>query len=262
MSVSWLSRALTLAVALAACSCGPAVQTEGIPEYGYKVVHEYPHDPNAFTEGLFYLHGFLYEGTGLESKSDIRKVKLETGEVVQRHVIPPEYFGEGIVAWKDKLLEMTWRSELGWIYDLATFQIRGEFHYPGEGWALTTDGKRIIMDDGTPQLRFWDPETLQEKGRLTVTADGQPVNHLNELEWVKGEIYANVWHTDRIARIDPNTGRVAGWINLVGLWEGSDHEEKTLNGIAYDQQHDRLFVTGKEWPRLFEIQLVKAAAAR
>ena len=246
-------------VAATACawSCGTSPEAGGIHEYTYQVVHAYPHDPTAFTEGLFYLNGFLYEGTGIEKESDIRKVKLETGEVVQRHVIPPEYFGEGIVAWKDKLLEMTWKGEMGWIYDLATFDVKGEFHYPGEGWALTQDGKRIIMDDGTPQLRFWNPETLQETGRMTVTADGQPVQYLNELEWVKGEIYANVWHSDRIARIDPNNGHVVGWVDLTGLWPGSDHDVKTLNGIAYDASGDRLFVTGKLWPNVFEIRLVK-----
>lgn len=242
------------AAALAAAACGPA-SPSGIREYSYQVVNTYPHDAGAFTEGLFYRDGFLYEGTGLKGRGDIRKVKLETGEVVQRHEIPPEYFGEGIVSWKDKMLEMTWQTQFGWIYDFHTFAVQGEFHYPGEGWALTTDGKRIIMDDGTPQLRFWDPETLHETGRLTVTASGEPVNNLNELEWVKGEIYANVWHTDKIARIDPQTGHVAAWINLTGLWDGSDSEEKTLNGIAYDAEHDRLFVTGKLWPKLFEIRL-------
>lgn len=253
-------RTLVAALALTVCACGPSTQAGGIPEYGYRVVHTYPHDPKAFTEGLFYLNGYLYEGTGLDGESDIRKVKLETGEVVQRHQIPPEYFGEGIIAWKDRLLEMTYRAELGWIYDLNTFEKKGEFHYPGEGWALTTDGKRIIMDDGTPQLRFWDPETLKETGRMTVTADGQPVANLNELEWVKGEIYANIWQTERIARIDPSTGKVIGWIDLTGLMSPQDRVEgqtDVLNGIAYDAAGDRLFVTGKKWPKLFEIKLIK-----
>jgi glutaminyl-peptide cyclotransferase len=255
-------RILLAALAMAACACAPSTQANesgAIPEYGYEVVHTYPHDRGAFTEGLFYLNGFLYEGTGLEGQSDIRKVKLETGEVVQRHVIPPEYFGEGIIAWKDKLVEMTYKAELGWIYDLNTFEKKGEFHYPGEGWSLTTDGKRLIMDDGTPQLRFWDPETLAETGRLTVTADGQPVNNLNELEWVKGEIFANIWQTDKIARIDPKTGKVVGWIDLTDILSPQDRVEGTdvLNGIAYDAQGDRLFVTGKKWPKLFEIKLVK-----
>lgn len=257
-------RLMVAALALVVCACGPATQAGGIPEYGYEVVHTYPHDRGAFTEGLFYLNGFLYEGTGLEGESDIRKVKLETGEVVQKHEIPPEYFGEGIIAWKDRLIEMTYKAEKGWIYDLNTFEPKGEFHYPGEGWSLTTDGKRLIMDDGTPQLRFWDPETLQETGRLTVTADGQPVKDLNELEWVKGEIYANIWQTDRVARIDPKTGKVIGWIDLTGLLSPQDRTEGTdvLNGIAYDARGDRLFVTGKKWPKLFEIRLVKKSAAQ
>src|SRR5579872_6671109 len=221
-------RILLAALVLAACACAPSTDANPagvIPEYGYKVVHVYPHDRGAFTEGLFYLNGFLYEGTGLEGESDIRKVKLETGELLQKHVIPAEYFGEGIIAWKDKLVEMPYKAEKGWVYDLKTFEPRSEFHYPGEGWSLTTDGKRIIMDDGTPQLRFWDPETLQETGRMTVTADGQPVANLNELEWVKGEIWANIWQTDRIARIDPNTGKVVGWIDLTGILSPQDRME-------------------------------------
>jgi glutamine cyclotransferase len=259
-------RLLTAALLLAACACGPATQAGGIPEYGYQVVHTYPHDPGAFTEGLFFLDGFLYEGTGQEGHSDIRKVKLETGEVVRKHDIPAEYFGEGIVNWKGNLIEMTWQTQLGWVYDLETFQVKREFHYPGEGWALTQDGKRIIMDDGTPQLRFWDPETLQESGRLTVTADGQPVKDLHELEWVKGEIYAKIWQTDRIARIDPKSGKVVGWIDCTGLLNPQDRNSGSsdfvLNGIAYDAKNDRLFVTGKNWPKLFEIKLVKKSGAQ
>jgi glutaminyl-peptide cyclotransferase len=206
--------------------------------------------------------GILYEGTGIEEQSSIRKVKLETGEVLQKRDVPGEYFGEGIIIWKDRLLELTWKAQKGFIYDLATFAPKGEFAYPGEGWGLTTDGKRIIMSDGTAELRFWDPETLKEIApRLQVTDDGRPVDQLNELEWVKGEIYANVWMTDRIARIDPKTGHVVGWINCYGLLTPADRngapEPDVLNGIAYDAKGDRLFVTGKRWPKLFEIKLVK-----
>jgi glutaminyl-peptide cyclotransferase len=250
-------RTAILAIALATCGCESRSRAGEIPVYFYEVVHTYPHDPKAFTEGLFYLNGSIYESTGLVGQSSARKVKLETGEVLQTHEVPKAYFGEGIVNWKDRLLQLTWETHEGFIYDLATFAPLGGFKYPGEGWSLTQDGKRIIMSDGTPQLRFWNPDTLQETGRLTVTADGEPVQNVNELEWVKGEIYANVWHTDLIARIDPGTGRVMGWINLVGLWPGSDNQEKTLNGIAYDAEHDRLFVTGKEWPSVFEIRLKK-----
>ena len=252
-------RALVVAAALAICACGPSTQASGVPEYGYQVVHTYPHDRTAFTEGLVYQDGVLYESTGMEEQSSVRKVKPETGEVLQKHDLPGQYFGEGIVIWKDRIYQMTYRTEIGFIWDLATFAKKGEFHYKGEGWAFTTDGKRIIMDDGTSELRFWDPETLKELGRLTVTDQGQPVKNLNELEWVKGEIFANIWETDRIARIDPKTGKVVGWIDLTGLLAPQDRDAKTdvLNGIAYDAKGDRLFVTGKYWPKLFEIKLVK-----
>jgi len=248
---------LLLAAALAACACSPA-PTQGIQEYSYEVVHTYPHDPAAFTEGLFYLNGFLYESTGLEGQSSIRKVKLESGEVVQKKDLPGQYFGEGIIHWKDKLIELTYKTEVGFVYDLAGFGMQSRFEYKGEGWALTQDGKRIFMSDGTPQIRIWDPETLKETGRITVKDEGQPVMYVNELEWVKGEIYANVWQTDRIARIDPATGNVVCWINLTGLLDARDRAgTDVLNGIAYDAAGDRLFVTGKRWPKLFEIRLVK-----
>jgi glutaminyl-peptide cyclotransferase len=251
-------RIIVLAAALSALACG-RFQSQAIPEYGYQVVHAYPHDPLAFTQGLLYLNGYLYESTGLEGRSSIRKVRLETGEVVQKREIPEAYFGEGIVNWKDRLMELTWKSEVGWVYDLASFAPLREFHYRGEGWALTQDGKRIIMSDGTAQLRFWDPDTLQETGRINVTADGQPVDQLNELEFVKGEIYANIWQTDRIARINPANGKVTGWIECAGILSRADRtgQEDVLNGIAYDAQTDRLFITGKDWPKLFEIHLVK-----
>jgi glutaminyl-peptide cyclotransferase len=252
-------RKLICAVILLSCGCIGSQPTVA-PEVRYRVVHTYPHDAKAFTEGLFYFDGFLYESTGLEGQSSIRKVKLETGEVVQKRDLSGSYFGEGIVNWKDRLLELTWRGELGFIYDLKTFRPRGQFHYTGEGWALTQDGSRIIMDDGSPQIRFWDPETLRETGRITVTDGAQPVRNLNELEWVKGEIYANIWGTNRIARINPTTGRVASWIDMTGLLEPSGPTvdyDAVLNGIAYDSKADRLFVTGKHWPKLFEIRLVR-----
>jgi glutaminyl-peptide cyclotransferase len=255
-------RALILFAAMAACACGPASQA-GVPEYGYDVIHVFPHDRTAFTEGLFYLDGFLYEATGLEGHSSVRKVKLETGEVVQSHTVPPEFFGEGIIKWKDKLYQLSYRTEVGFVYDFATFDEKSRFKYPGEGWSMTTDGKVIYMDDGSPQIRIWDPDTLEEKSRFTVTDEGKPVENLNELEWVKGELFANIWQTDRIVRIDPKTGKVVGWIDLTGLLAPSDivdtgdFKTDVLNGIAYDAQHDRLFVTGKNWPKLFEIKLSK-----
>jgi len=259
-------RYVFVAAGLAACACGPSGKADGIPEYGYQIVHVYPHDRSAFTEGLFYLDGYLFESTGLNEQSSVRKVKLETGEVVQKHDVPRAYFGEGIIKWKDRIYQLTYKTEVGFVYDFATLQEKSQFRYPGEGWAFTTDGKEIIMDDGTPELRFWDPETLKETRRLTVTADGTPVRNLNELEWVKGEIFANIWETDRIARIDPKTGKVVGWIDCSGLLSDSDRvqsgsfETDVLNGIAYDAEHDRLFVTGKRWPKLFEIKLVKKTA--
>jgi glutaminyl-peptide cyclotransferase len=257
-------RFFILALAFAAAACGPATQASGVPEYTYQVVHTYPHDSTAYTQGLVFHDGLLYEGTGLEGRSSIRKVKLETGEVLQKRDIPPEYFGEGIILWKDRLIELTWKGEKGFIYDLATFAPRGQFEYPGEGWGLTDDGKRIIMSDGTAQLRFWDPETLKETGRITVTDEGQPVPQLNELELVKGEVYANVYQTDRIARINPGTGKVIGWIDLTGILRPADRTGETdvLNGIAYDASRDRLFVTGKLWPKLFEIKLTRKSSAQ
>jgi len=254
-------RILVAVAALAACACGPASQAGGVPEYGYQIVHTYPHDPSAYTQGLFYLNGVLYEGTGLNGRSSIRKVKLETGEVLEKRDIPEQYFGEGIINWKDRLIEITWQSQTGFVYDLSNFSIRSQFSYPGEGWGLTHDGKRIIMSDGTSELRFWDPETLQETGRVAVADEGRPVQELNELEWVKGEVYANVYQTDRIARIDPASGKVVGWIDLTGILSPDDRRgTDVLNGIAYDAKANRLFVTGKLWPKLFEIQLVKKSA--
>jgi glutaminyl-peptide cyclotransferase len=232
-----------------------------IPEFTYEIVRVYPHDPQAFTEGLFFLNGVLYESTGLKGKSSVRKVQLATGKVLQQHVVPEPYFGEGIVAIQNRIIQLTYTSETAFVYDLPSFRVLKQFHYPGQGWALTTDGREIIMDDGTPELRFWNPQTYAETRRLTVTADGTPVQDLNELEWVKGEILANVWHTDRIARIDPKTGRVVGWIDLAGLLPTADRltswdaGEQVLNGIAYDAATDRLFVTGKYWPKLFEIRV-------
>jgi glutamine cyclotransferase len=228
------------------------------PVYGYEVVRTYPHDPNAFTEGLFLRDGFLYESTGLEGASSIRKIVLETGSVENERSISSQYFGEGIIDWKDRLIQLTWKTQIGFVYDFDDFETRGEFSYVGEGWALTRDDKRIIMSDGTSRLRFLDPETLKETGGVTVTDEGRPVDQLNELEWVKGEIYANIWQTDRIARIDPATGKVKGWIDLTGLLPEADRAQAdVLNGIAYDAEADRLIVTGKLWPRLYEIRLVR-----
>lgn len=245
-------------VLLLASAATPAASS--IPVYGYKIVHSYPHDTGAYTEGLFYKDGYLYESTGEAGQSTVRKVDLATGETVQRYNLPSRYFGEGIVDWKDRLVQLTWQSQIGFVYDRASFTLQHTFSYAGEGWALTRDDRHLYMSDGTPVLRVLDPQSLATTRRITVTADGVPVTHLNELEWIKGELYANVWLTDRIARIDPNTGHVVGWIDLAGLFDIGqlpDPGNDVLNGIAYDAAHDRLFVTGKRWPSLFEITLVK-----
>jgi len=236
----------------------PAPAVAAVPVQGAQVVRAYPHDAQAFTEGLFYQDGFLYESTGLNGRSSIRKVRLETGEIIQRIDQPTRDFGEGVVAWKGRLVQLTWQSGIGYVYDLASFKPESSFRYPGEGWALTQDGRRLIMSDGTPSIRFLDPDTLKETGRIQVTADGQPVDNLNELEWVKGEIWANVWMTRRIARIDPASGRVKGWIDLSDLVEATptNDEDAVLNGIAYDAADDRIFVTGKLWPKLYEVTLL------
>jgi glutamine cyclotransferase len=237
-----------------------------VPVYDYEVVHVFPHDPDAFTEGLFYLNGFLYEGTGLEGHSSIRKVRLQTGKVLARHDIPGQYFGEGIVNWGSRLIELTWQSHVGFVYDLKTFKPLSDFHYEGEGWALTQDGTQIYMSDGTSTLRVLNPKTLLPAGMIPVTLDGKPVERLNELEWVKGEIFANVWQTNWILRIDPRDGHVVGIVDLRGLLPAEDvvaGSTDVLNGIAYDTQGDRLFVTGKKWPKLFEIRLKpRASTAR
>jgi glutaminyl-peptide cyclotransferase len=251
-------RRYCLALALGALACSAA--QAATPVYGYRVVHVYPHDTSAYTEGLFYKDGYLYESTGEAGESTVRKVELQTGKVVQRHDVPDAYFGEGIIDWKQELIQLTWKSQLGFVYDLASFKQLRTFSYPGEGWALTRDSKQLYMSDGSPVLRILDPTTLAATGSIMVTDNGEPVANLNELEWVKGEIYANVWMTNRIARIDPASGHVTGWIDLTGLLDVSrlpDPGNDVLNGIAYDEQHDRLFVTGKRWPKLFEITLVK-----
>jgi glutamine cyclotransferase len=230
------------------------------PVSTYRIVKIHPHDRTAFTEGLFFQDGVLFESTGQNGKSWIRKIRLENGEVLQQSMLEPQYFGEGIVAWKSSLIQLTYTTGIGFVYDLATLKRQRSFNYTGEGWALTHDGTRIIMSDGTASLRFIDPETLKETGRLLVKDAGKPVVELNELEFVKGEILANVWKTQRIARISPKTGQVLGWVDLSGLLDPRDAEGvDVLNGIAYDAKGDRLFVTGKLWPKLFEIRIVPPA---
>jgi glutamine cyclotransferase len=228
------------------------------PVEGYQVVHTYPHDTEAFTQGLIYVDGHLYESTGGNGRSSIRMVDLNTGRVLQKYDLPSEYFGEGLTDWGSNLLQLTWKAEKGFIYDRFSFTVQGSFHYQGEGWGLTHNRKSLILSDGSSVLRFLDPGSFRQIRRLSVTDDGKPVKNLNELEYVKGEIYANIWETDRIARISPRTGKVLGWVDLTGIIDKSQlrDADAVLNGIAYDAKTDRLFVTGKLWPKLFEIKVV------
>ena len=232
------------------------------PVYTFEIVNTYPHDPNAFTQGLVITEdGRLYEGTGRWGESSIREVVLETGAVLRTQPLDAQYFGEGIAVLNDRLYQLTWQEQTGFIYDPATFAPLQTFTYPHEGWGITHDGTRLIVSDGTAEIRFWDPATLQETSRITVRDNAGPVNRLNELEYVDGQIWANVWLTDLIVRIDPATGDVLGVIDLTGLLDTSTLTEPAdvLNGIAYDAATGRLFVTGKLWPTLYEIRVVPAS---
>jgi glutaminyl-peptide cyclotransferase len=231
-----------------------------IPVYGYKIINTYPHDSSAFTQGLVYDDGVLYEGTGQYGRSTLRRVDLNTGRILKQTSLADTLFGEGVAIWKDRLIQLTWQSGLGLVYGKDNLTQISEFSYPTEGWGITSDGKRLIMSDGTNKLHFLDAETFAEQRQLSVTADGVAVQGLNELEYIKGKIYANMWPTDWIVIISPDTGEVNGSINLRGVLQqinGRDgHDVDVLNGIAYDASGDRLFVTGKLWPNLFEIELI------
>jgi glutamine cyclotransferase len=247
----------TAVAALVVVSFEERLRTQAPPTartYGYDVVKVYPHDPGAFTQGLLFRDGFLFESTGREGRSSLRRVRLETGEVVQRVDLDARYFAEGLTDLGSRLLQLTYTTNIGFVYDLRTFSRERSFSYEGEGWGLAHDDRRVIMSDGTPTLRFLDPATQRELGRLTVRDGTRLIDDLNELEFVKGEILANVWTTDRIAIIDPATGAVTGWLDLSGIRPRSPGID-VLNGIAYDAAGDRLFVTGKLWPRLFHIRL-------
>lgn len=237
-----------------------ALASREIPVYTYRIISVYPHDPAAFTQGLVYEYGVLYEGTGLRGRASLRRVALESGEVLQFRALPARYFGEGITIWDDRIIQLTWRAGQGFVYDKESFELLDTFQYPTEGWGITHDGTKLIMSDGTATLHFWDPETFEEIGQVEVRDDEGPVMRLNELEYVQGRVYANIWQTDRVAIIDPQTGRVSGWINLAGLLTPEDRTlpVDVLNGIACYARGNRLWVTGKLWPKLFEIELVPA----
>jgi glutaminyl-peptide cyclotransferase len=229
-------------------------------QWGYQVVKTYPHDREAFTQGLQFKDGFLYEGTGLQGRSTLRKVKLETGVVLQKLSLPAQYFGEGISIIGDRIVQITWQSEVGFVWGLKDFKLQKQFSYKGEGWGLTTDGKNLYFSDGTDEIRILDGNTLAELRRIKVRENGRPVRDLNELEWVEGEILANVWQTDRIVKVNPLDGRVTGSVDLSGLLTAGERAgTDVMNGIAYDSVGKRLFVTGKLWPKVFEVKLVKRA---
>ena len=232
---------------------------EHVPSYGYEVIHTWPHDPGAFTQGLVFHDGKLLESTGQEGRSSLRLVEPETGSILKKVDVPSPYFGEGITLLNGKVYQLTWQNQVGFVYDASTFSKLGDFSFTGEGWGLANDGQLLILSDGTNRIRFINPDNFQVRKTIAVSDGSRPISQLNELEYVRGEIYANIWHAERIARIDPQTGHVLGWIDLTGLLLPTEvhDEEAVLNGIAYDETKDRLFVTGKLWPKLFEIKLIQ-----
>ena len=258
---------LVILLSLLCVQCNGGANTNGasndppanavVPTLGYQIVNIWPHDPNAFTQGLVYLDGKMLESTGQEGRSSLRNVELQTGKVLKKVDVPEPYFAEGIALLNNKIYQLTWQHQLGFIYDAQNFQRVGQFNYDGEGWGLTTDGHSLILSDGSNRIRFLDPDSFRVTKTIAVLDGKTPINELNELEYVNGEIYANIWHDDRIAAINPQTGRVNAWIDLTGLLQPGDVQdpEAVLNGIAYDQPSNRLFVTGKLWPRLFEIKI-------
>lgn len=235
-----------------------AATAEEVPVYGFEVVHAWPHDASAFTQGLVFHDGVLFESTGLYGRSSLRRVELQTGKVLKKIDVPAQFFGEGLALFRGKLFQLTWTNQKGFVYDPESFEKVGEFRFDGQGWGLTHDEQFLIMSDGTNQIRFIDPSSFKVRRTISVFDRGAPLRDLNELEYVRGEIFANVWHEDRIARIDPQTGKITGWVDLSGIISRSElrtDEDAVLNGIAYDAAGDRLFVTGKFWPKLFEIRL-------
>lgn len=252
--------ALALLPALLLAACASADEPgRAAPVHGYEIVATHPHDRGAFTQGFLFHDSHIYESTGRHGESSVRRVDLETGEVLARTDLPFQYFGEGLTVRGDQLVMLTWRSGVGFVFDLDTLEPEAAFRYRGEGWGLTTGPDALYMSDGTAQIRRLDPDTLEETGRFEVTAGGAPLDRINELEWIEGEIWANVWMTDRIARIDPGTGEVASWIDLTGLrQDGPSGNDDVLNGIAWDAETGRVFVTGKLWPHVYEIAVIEA----
>jgi glutamine cyclotransferase len=250
-----------LAIVALACSLFGGAAQAAIPVYGFVVKNTYPHDPQAFTQGLFFKDGYLYESTGMNGHSSLRRVDLASGKVLQKKDLAPEFFGEGSTPVGQEIVSLTWTTHVGFVHDMKTFALKRRFNYAGEGWGLASDAKNVYMSDGSADIRVLDAKTLEEVRRIHVTAAGKPIEQLNELEMVEGELFSNIWGTDVIARIDPASGKVRGWIDLSGLLppdkRGTASVDAVLNGIAYDGKRHRLFVTGKLWPKLFEIELVQ-----
>jgi len=261
---------IAISLAFAACHSCDAVASKAetqeqtqmtvpsrVPTYTYEVINAYPHDTSAFTQGLVFHQGELYESTGLNGSSSLRRVELATGRVLSQKKLSDEYFAEGLALFNGRLYQLTWQTQRGFVYDLDSFSMLRDFSYTGEGWGLTHDASSLIMSDGTSRIRFLNPDTFEVQRVIRVQDNGRDITQLNELEYIKGEIYANIWLTDRIARIDPQSGKVDSWINLSGLLPNEDNlgSGAVLNGIAYDEASDRLFVTGKLWPKLFEIKV-------
>jgi glutaminyl-peptide cyclotransferase len=264
---------VTVTVVLIACSAGQVTSRQqeaggnhqaggtkspaGVQTFTYEVIKAYPHDPEAYTQGLVFHQDVLFESTGLNGRSSIRKVDLPTGKVLKKVDLAPQFFGEGLALLNGRAYQLTWQSQRGFIYDLTGFGLINTFSYTGEGWGLTHDGRSLIMSDGTPRIRFLNPDNFAVERMINVSDGSMPISQINELEYIKGEIYANIYMTERIARIDPQSGKVTAWINLSGLLSPEDRTRPVdvLNGIAYDEARDRLFVTGKYWPKLFEIKL-------
>jgi glutamine cyclotransferase len=257
-SSSGQASAVPSATVSAAPTAAPSTAPAGeIPVWTYEIINTYPHDSSSYTQGLIYRDDVLYESAGQYNESSLRKVDLKTGKVLKKIPVPGQYFAEGMTVFKGKVFQLTWREEKVFVYEPDTFRKTGEFTYEGEGWGLTHDGQQLIMSDGSSQIRFINADTFKMERRINVTLKGRPVEELNELEYIKGEIYANIYQTDRIVRIDPKTGQVLGMIDMTGILPGKspDEMDNVLNGIAYDEKGERIFITGKRWPKLFEVRL-------
>jgi glutaminyl-peptide cyclotransferase len=259
-SIIKFATALLIAVVLLACQPGKATRVGlngAVPNYTYEIVKVYPHDPDAFTQGLVFRDGKLLESTGQEGQSTLRQVDLDSGQTLKKVDLAPQYFGEGMAVLNNRIYQLTWQHHIGFIYDYQTFERLGDFSYEGEGWGLTTDGQALILSDGSSRLRFLDPNTFRVIRTIAVTENGKPVRQLNELEFINGEVFANIWHDTRIVSINPQSGAVTASIDCAALvsQSGAHDQEAVLNGIAYDEGSGRMFVTGKLWPKLFEIRV-------